>query len=215
MIISLSGIDCAGKSTQLDRLEMALTERGHRIRRVWFRPGYSPLMDSVRSRIRRHRPQAMPTSQAPKARAKAFAKPGVRQAWIAMATLDTLINLGGYVRTLSLRGYTVLCDRYVEDAMLDLNLRFPGLVDADGRMRRALVRACPTPDMAFLLTLSPEVVQARAAIKNEPFPDAPEIRDARYAAYMRLASEGCFTLIDAEAPIAEVTRSMLDALREA
>ena len=215
MIISLSGIDCAGKSTQLDRLQAALTERGHDVRRVWFRPGYSPLMDSMRARVRRVRPSSMPRSTAPKARARAFSRPGVSQAWVAMAIVDTIINLGAHVRWLSLRGATVLCDRYIEDAILDLTLRFPDLVAADGKLRRTLVAACPTPDAAFLLQLSREEVARRAAIKNEPFEDAPEVRATRYDAYMRLAKEGRFSVIDAAQPIEAVTRALLDALREA
>jgi thymidylate kinase len=215
MIISLSGIDCAGKSTQLDRLESALTERGHEVRRVWFRPGYSPLMDSVRASVRRARPASLPSASAPKARARAFSRPGVSQAWVAMAIADTILNLGAHVRWLSLRGATVLCDRYVEDAMVDLTLRFPDLVATNGRLRRALVTACPTPDAAFLLQLSREEVAVRAAIKAEPFEDAPEVRSARYDAYMRLAAEGRFSVIDAAQPVEVVTRTLLDALREA
>ena len=215
MIISLSGIDCAGKSTQLDCLEQALTERGHSVRRVWFRPGYSPLMDNLRAALRKARPGSLPSASAPKARAQAFSRPGVSQAWVAMAVVDTLMNLAGHVRWLSLRGETVLCDRYIEDALVDLSLRFPGLVEPEGRLRKALVSACPKPDMAFLLSLSQEEVARRAAIKAEPFEDAPEVRRARYKTYMQLAKAGHFRVIDAEAPIDDVTRSLLDALREA
>lgn len=215
MIISLSGIDCAGKSTQLDRLEGELTERGHEVRRVWFRPGYSLLMDSARATVRRARPTSLPRASAPEARVRAFSRPGVSQAWVAMAVADTLLNLGAHVRWLSLRGATVLCDRYVEDAMVDLTLRFPSLVSTHGRLRRALVAACPTPDAAFLLTLSREEVAVRAAIKAEPFEDPPDVRAARYEAYMRLAAEGRFSIIDAEQPVEAVTRALLDALREA
>ena len=215
MIISISGVDCAGKTTQLDRLEAALTERGHRVRRVWFRPGYSPLLDAARAKVRKLRSGALPTHQAPTRRQEAFAKPGVQHAWVTMATLDTLLNLGAHVRLLGLKGYTVLCDRYVEDAIVDLALRFPDLVGAEGRLRRTLVAACPTADAAFLLTLSPEVLSQRAEAKKEPFADAPAMRTARYDAYMRLATTGRFTVIDAEQSIETVTRAMLDALREA
>ena len=215
MIISLSGVDCAGKTTQLDRLEVALTSRGHRVRRLWFRPGYSRLVDTLRSQVRSLRSGALPTSDQPKARAQVFARPGVRQAWITMAALDTLLNLGAHVRLLSWRGYTVLCDRYVEDAIVDLSMRFPDLVDAQGRLRRGLVGTCPRPDAAIMLTLSREVLATRALAKNEPFADLPEVRAERYDIYMRLAASGRFTVVDAERPIEDVTRAILDTLREA
>jgi len=116
---------------------------------------------------------------------------------------------------LSLRGETVLCDRYVEDAILDLTLRFPDLVDPDGRLRRALVTACPRPDAAILLTVSKDVMAQRAEAKNEPFEDPLEVRIARHDAYMAMAKQGRFTPVDAEQSIEDVTRSILDILREA
>jgi hypothetical protein len=173
------------------------------------------LMDSARATVRRARPISLPRASAPEARARAFSRPGVSQAWVAMAVVDTLLNLGAHVRWLSLRGATVLCDRYVEDAMVDLTLRFPSLVSTHGTLRRAMVAACPAPDAAFLLQLSREEVAVRAAIKAEPFEDPPDVRAARYDAYMRLAAEGRFSTIDAEQPVEAVTRALLDALREA
>ncbi len=68
---------------------------------------------------------------------------------------------------------------------------------------------------AILLMLSREELAARARIKREPFEDAPAIRAARFDAYTRLAAEGRFDVIDAEQPIEEVTRAILDVLREA
>lgn len=215
MIITLSGVDCAGKTTQLDALEAALTERGHRVKRLWFRPGYSPLLDTLRTGVRKLRPSALPSNKNPEARKQAFAKPGVSRTWVTMGAVDTLISLGGHVRWLSARGYTVLCDRYVEDAIVDLALVFPDLVSLDGRLRRALVKACPEPDVAILLTLSREVAIARAHAKNEPFADPPERRAERYDIYMGMADNGRFTVVDAEQPIEAVTRTILDTLQEA
>ena len=82
MIITLSGVDCAGKTTQLDALEAALTERGHRVKRLWFRPGYSPLLDTLRTGVRKLRPSALPSNKNPEARKQAFAKPGVSRTWV-------------------------------------------------------------------------------------------------------------------------------------
>ena len=78
-----------------------------------------------------------------------------------------------------------------------------------------LIRACPRPDAAFMLTLSSEVAAARALAKNEPFPDPPALRGERYKTYMRLAATGRFTVVDAEQPIEVITRTLLDALQEA
>ena len=215
MIVSVSGVDCAGKTTQLDALEVALTERGHRVRRLWFRPGYSVWLDALRTKVRQLRPAALPSHTDVKKREEVFARPGVRHAWVTMGAVDTLVSLGAQVRGLSLRGYTVLCDRYVEDAIVDLALNFPELVDLDGRLRRMLVAACPRPDLAVLLMLTRESVAARALLKKEPFEDPPEVRARRYDAYVDLAAGGRFTVVDADQQVEDVTRAILDALQEA
>ena len=55
----------------------------------------------------------------------------------------------------------------------------------------------------------------RAEAKNEPFEDPLEVRIARHDAYMAMAKQGRFTPVDAEQSIEDVTRSILDILREA
>lgn len=209
MIITVSGIDCSGKSTQLERLERALRERGRRVRRVWYRPGYSREMDALRSLVRRLRPSALPTSSDPAARQRAFSRPGVGRSWIAMATLDTLLQYGLKVRAASLSGQVVLCDRYVEDALLDLRLRFPSDWDDSGRLARLLRAAVPRPDIELVLMLSHAEMLRRMGDKNEPFPDAPALRDERYDAYQELARSGRLTVIEAGRPIDVVHQDIL------
>ena len=84
-----------------------------------------------------------------------------------MAIVDTIINLGAHVRWLSLRGATVLCDRYIEDAILDLTLRFPDLVAADGKLRRTLVAAA-APRFARIDASTSTAVIKRFGVKSFP-----------------------------------------------
>ncbi len=209
MIITLSGIDCSGKSTQLEHLERALRDRGQRVRRVWYRPGYSREMDALRAVVRRVRSGALPTTADPDARQRAFARPGVGRAWIGMAVVDTLLQYGVKVRAASAAGEVVLCDRYVEDALLDLRLRFPSDWDGSGRLARLLRAACPRPDLALLLMLSHAEMLRRQGEKQEPFPDPPALRDARFDAYSELARGGRLTVIEAGRPIDVVHADVL------
>ncbi len=212
MIISISGVDCSGKSTQVQRLKEALATHGRRCSVLWFRPGYSRQLDFARALVRRARPQALPTASDPEARAQAFRKPWLRRAWIAMALGDTLMELAARARLLSLLGHTVICDRYLADAMLDLELRFPEVRLAREALLAGLRLVCPRPVRSFLLSLPREEMLRRMAEKNEPFPDDATTRDARYEAYAALATSGGFEVVDAARSIDDVHADLLSRL---
>lgn len=200
MLITFSGVDGSGKSTQMNLLHASLEARGHRCVTLWFRPGYSREMDALRAAVRRLRPGSLPRSG--EARERAFQASGVRQSWMAMAWIDTWIQYGIKVRARLLAGQTVICDRYLADAMLDLEFRFPEMWQgAWSRAWRGLERVVPRPDVALLLMLPWEEMERRLEAKDEPFPDPVETRGRRYAAYERMAASGCFEVIDASPEI--------------
>jgi len=208
-LITFSGIDCSGKSTQIELLASALRERGHTVATIWFRPGYSSILDGARWLVRRIRPGLLPTSSQSAEREKVFANGAVRDAWIIMAMGDTLAQYALRVRALLLAGRTVLCDRYLEDARLDLQLRFSDRREAVDRSIAALQRICPRPTASFLLTLSREEIMRRMAVKAEPFPDAEAIREQRLGAYRALAGQSGFDVVDADRPVDAIHRDIL------
>lgn len=198
MIIAVSGVDCAGKSTQIAMLEAHLRALGARPDVRWHRPGYSRGLDLARAAVRRLRPSAIPAPGPSAARERAFQSPRVQRTWAAMALVDTLYHYALEVRALSLAGRAVICDRYLDDGLLDLRLRFPDLRVDRWLATRALLKVTPRPDLAILLMLDRAAVQARLAKKAEPFPDPPETRERRHAAYDALATSGRFIVVDAD-----------------
>ncbi len=200
-VVALSGVDCAGKSTQLELLRSALSARGQAVRVCWFRPGYGPELDALRRQLRRARGGALPQPGPSAARARAFGRPGVSELWLLLACLDALLQLAIKVRYWSLRGEVVICDRYLEDALIDLELRFPAQMARAGGVVRRVLRACPRPDAHFLLMLDESAQLTRMAAKQEPFPDAEPVRAARRARYDAWAGAVGAVVIDgAEAP---------------
>ncbi|MGM0574763.1 MAG: dTMP kinase [Myxococcota bacterium] len=212
MLIALSGIDCAGKSTQIERLSHALEARGRRPLVFWFRPGYSREMDALRAAVRRLRPGALPTADRVEVRREVFARPGVRRTWAAAALSDTVLQYAVKLRGHLLAGRTVICDRWLDDARLDLTLRFPDLTGPLDAAHRLIERVCPRPDRHLLLTVPHDEMLRRMAIKDEPFPDPPDVRDRRYDAYLRLAEGDRIHAVDGARPPEEVHREVLAAL---
>lgn len=204
MLVAISGIDCAGKSTQIALLRAALEAQGSSVDVRWFRPGYSPLLDAARRVIRRLRAGALPRKDDAVARERVFARPGVRRAWARIALVDALLQYVVLVRLSLLRRNAVICDRYVEDAILDLDLRFPDLHVQTWLLARALRALSPRPRLSVLLMLTRDEMLRRMAVKREPFPDAPEVRESRFEAYTRMAAGRSFEVVDGGRAVAIV-----------
>lgn len=212
-LITLSGPDGIGKSTQARLLVSRLRSEGHAARTFWFRPGYSRELDRARALVRSFSKKALPTVEQKEARERVFRRPGVSRAWVAMALGDSAVQLGAKVRYWLARGEVVVCDRYLFDASLDLELRFP---DQRARVRRfvqLLTAFCPRPDRALLLKAPPHAVEARLATKDEPFPDAEEVRIARRQAYEALEGSGAVRVIDAEGSAEDVHARLWQEVR--
>ena len=118
-----------------------------------------------------------------------------------MATVDTLLQYGVKLRALLAAGRVVVCDRYLHDARLDLKLRFPEQYASFGLALDTVEWVCPRPDVAILLTIPRDEMLRRMALKAEPFPDPPDLRDRRHQAYLRLAEVGPVEAVAADQPI--------------
>lgn len=212
-LITLSGIDCAGKTTQIDLLVDALRNQGLSVAEFWYRPGYSPELDTLRSWIRRRSPDTLPApGRASVGREEAFSRAGVSQAWVAVALCDMALQYAVKLRTLLTMHDVVICDRYLADAALDFEMRFPDMEVPDSVWFHLVKSVCPQPDLNIVLTISHEEMLARMEIKQEPFPDPPETRDRRFDAYMALADSPGVEAIDAEQEIEQVHRDIISRL---
>jgi len=197
MIVTLSGPDGVGKSTQLQLLLERARCCGWRASSMWYRPGYSDELDALRGLVRRIRPSVLPPPGRSSRREAVFAKRGVSEAWLAVAVVDACAQYGLRVRYLAAKNDLLICDRYVHDAILDIDLAFPNNVDLRSSARWALARCAPSPDVAILLVGDDVMLDCRARLKNEPFPDREDALKLRRSLYRALAGSGRFVVVDA------------------
>lgn len=209
MLIVFSGLDGAGKSTQIELLLTALNAQGETPVYLWVRGGYTPLFNAAKSIVRRFSGgRVVPPSGRSEARDKALRQPWKRRLWLLLALFDMMLVYGVQVRWWQLRERSIVCDRYIWDTLVDFRLNFPQETVERWWLWRLLYWATPKPDAAFLLLIPVAESLRRSQMKDEPFPDAPEVLAQRLAQYEALAKQGYWQVLDGRLPIPEIQQTI-------
>ena len=184
MIIVFSGIDGAGKSTQIDLLKEQIAEQGPPVSSVWSRGGYTPGFELLKKFIRIiFGKRSIPSGRNEK-RDKTMSNSLVSRLWLMIAMLDLLVLYAITIRIKSLLGEVVICDRYLGDTFIDFSLNFPGSNFEEMWLWKILVVISPKPDVGFLFILPVKESIHRSRLKNEPFPDSRKLLGQRLEIYV-------------------------------
>jgi len=184
MIITVSGLDGAGKSTQIQKLIQNFEIEGFKTRYVWARGGYTPGFEVFKRCLRFLFNKKLPPPGHSNARDRGLKSPIIRRIWLFVAIIDLIFLWGFYVRICSFFNVIVVCDRYIDDTLLDFKKNFPASSVDEGIMWRVLKFVSPSPDNSFLFWIPVELSLKRSIDKGEPFPDSREVLEWRLSAYM-------------------------------
>ncbi len=216
-VLSIGGMDRAGKSLQRRLLMEHLAERGYEPVYRWSRVGYTRRIERVKRWLRRLRGRSAGQGGAPRTypqRASRLRNPAKRWLWTTVALLDLLWEYAVTVRWLRARGHAVVCDRGLCDARVDFRVNFAEDRVEQRRLWRLLARLAVRPDASFLLLISPEESLRRARASGRRHVEPCEVLEARLLEYRRLADSGAGEAIDAGRDperIAEELRERLEA----
>ena len=209
MLTVFSGLDGAGKSTQIDILIESLQKQGGHPIYLWTRGGYTPLFGLAKTFIRwLSRGRVVPASGHSSTRTQAFSNPWKRRLWLTLAILDLIFVYGLQVRWQRWRQRSVICDRYIWDTLVDFRLNFPQEQIESWVLWRLLDAVTPQPDTAFLLLIPVTESVRRSQLKNEPFPDSAETLAKRLAQYETLAKNGYWLKLDGRSSISELATTI-------
>jgi thymidylate kinase len=201
VLVALSGMDGSGKSSAALELAARLEQRGRPTVVTWNRfAAESALLDliaaPVRRMLRRKGPIADPvaTDGAPgdDAGHEAPGPPARRGpvAWVWVVVVAAA-NARSCRRAAALRrrGVVVVCDRWLADALVDLEVRYGRHPAAEWVLRRAV----PRPDVAVLLQ-----IDAATSAQRKPGDQAASVLAAMARRYGSLAGEvGSIVAVDA------------------
>ena len=181
-MISFSGIDCSGKSTQINLLVNYFEEKGKKYEVVWSRGGYTPGVDFVKRMIRRGKTTTKEERLAQSAEVNA------NQKMRKLLFLASLMDLWRFY-TISLRlkgiGKVVICDRYIWDTYIDFKMKYPEYDFEHGFWWNLTLKTMVKPKPSFCLFIPAEMSMYRSTLKEEPFPEPEEVRQERIDWYIR------------------------------
>lgn len=185
MMIIFSGLDGAGKSTQIVRLKAYFETKNRKVVLFWSRGGYTPGMEFLKQLLRKSGSPVVPSKQGnTKEREIAFQKNSVRKLWLILAVFDLILHYGLILRFKNISGKQIICDRYIFDTQLDFELNFPDEKVSTWFLWKILKKVALLPKYYFVLTIPVEESQKRSKLKNEPFPDSLEVLNYRLAKYL-------------------------------
>ena len=217
LVIALSGMDGAGKSTLAEALQAQLAAHGRSAHLSWHRLGTEKAMldavaGPVRRLLRREGTTADPVAaggptvtKVQATREVAGRRSPVTWTWVVFVAA---LSARSYRQSLApLReGFDVICDRWRTDAVVDLRLRYGRHRVAEGLLRRAIPRA----DVAFLLELD-----AATAAARKPGDQAPHVLESARGLYAESARADGLAVLDATAPPEAVRASAAEVVEAA
>lgn len=214
MLISFSGLDCSGKSTQINLLRDYLQGKGYPVEEIWSRGGYTPGIERMKNLLRGGK-RITPTELTEEERhAKVAAEPRGGKLLLWISIFDLALYWGWSFKRKSKGHHVLICDRYYWDTYIDFSLKYPN-IRFDNWLVWKLMTACyRKPDVALVLTVTPEESIRRSNLKFEPFPESQEKREARLNRYVQEIKNGrwqyeidCMRPIE---PIQEEIRGIVD-----
>lgn len=210
-MISFSGIDCSGKSTQIEKLCSELDNKKIKYQVVWSRGGYTPGIEFVKKLVRggketgkdAHLAQSKAVNENPKKRKLLF----------CASLMDLWFYYSITLRLKEATGTTVICDRYIWDTYIDFKMKYPEYDFEHGFWWRATLKTMVKPKPSFVLFIPAEESMRRSDLKDEPFPEPIEVRNERIDWYAKEAENGRRQYkIDAAKSIEEVYKSIREKI---
>tara|TARA_B110000091_G_C13805984_1_gene472581 strand:- start:1471 stop:2121 length:651 start_codon:yes stop_codon:yes gene_type:complete len=183
MMIIFSGLDCSGKSTQIELLKNNLNEKGQKNLVFWSRGGYTNGFQKIKDIARKFSGKKLPKPGFTPERKKALSNPIIRRIWLTIAMIDLFYYYAIYLRIKYLLGYNIICDRYLMDTNIDFMLTYPQNNTDKWVLWRLIEIFALKPDFHFVSTIPVKVSVVRSKFKFEPFPDSPEILAQRLELY--------------------------------
>lgn len=210
-MISFSGIDCCGKSTQIDLLCKDLEKQGKKYQVIWSRGGYTPGIERVKKLLRGGSSASKEEKISYSEQVNSNSKK--RKLLFVASLMDLWFYYSVSLRLKEWFGTTVICDRYIWDTYIDFKIKYPDYDFERGFWWRLTLKTMLKPKASFCMFISAEESMRRSSLKEEPFPESVEARRERIDWYVRERENNRWQyVIDATKSIEEVYSAIVERL---
>ena len=171
-LVTVSGLDGAGKTAHVQKLSEAFTGCHIKNEIMWARGGSTPVTDAA-LRVARGggggdgSGQANPSEKVDRRR-RQLSSNLARQGWVFIMGFDLLWRYMQHVWWPMRRGRVVICDRYMYDALVEVAAYADDAGLPACTLARLLTALMPKPGTRWLLDVSPETAASRSADPEDP-----------------------------------------------
>lgn len=212
MIVSFSGIDSAGKTTQIDMLCNFCEIHQIKYVKKWSKARGTPIVIFIKELIRKDKgyDDAMKSEY----RQNVFRNPRKRKLLFVASMLDLCIYWGIYFRIKSLFCSILICDRYLWDTYVEIQQDFKG-IDIDNSIWWKLVKLfTPKPKVSFVFLIPAELSLKRDKQKEAAGIENIERKKAKIETYLKLVDNGQWTnVMDGTKTREELHQEVLSILK--
>jgi thymidylate kinase len=210
-MISFSGIDGAGKSTQIELLEDHYNSMGRKYNVIWARGGWTPGLEFIKNLVRTDKDLDSEAREA--YRQEVHSSPRKRKILLIGAILDLYWYFGVYYRYLNLLKQDLVCDRYIWDTYVDWKINYSEYDFENWWIWKILLLVIPYPKTSFLFVISEKESALRCSTKIDDTFESEEVKQAKIDFYSKLVKKNKWThVIKGDKNIQDIFDQVKDAL---
>lgn len=191
MIISFSGIDSAGKTTQIDKLTSYFDVYRVKYAKRWSKARGTPGVEFIKSFFRKDKGMDEAGRQA--TRKEIYKSPKRQKLLYAASLLDLCWYWGVYFRLLNITHRYLICDRYLWDTYVEMKHDFYSIDIDHSFLWKTVKFLAAKPKVSFVFVIPAELSLERDLQKGTDGTEDIERKKSKIDVYMHLVGMGRWT----------------------